>query len=496
MQRHRLLYRPDASHNEQGMTLVLALVLLSVLTVVGTTAVTMTSTDLLVGGNYKASQLAFYNAEAGVQYTLASIATALSSGALALDGKKESEDYKVAVPVGFVSGEIEREIGTTGKKKYLWMARKEDNALVFEIDPVGTFRRVANARKYFFQVTGRPCLPSEATGRPCPASAISSVIEVVLQRKSLLPYGIFGDERVDLNTTEAVYSYNSRMTPDPTPEGSTGEADIGSNGVVSAYSSNSSLHIDGDVALGENSAGKEGKFEFRVPPNDSYSPPTTVLVGGKTITLLDVPRVNPDPLDADLKVGEKEKSFALFNNNGVAPNIINKKMDLPSGAKETFPDGDYYLESLTLNDKAELTINTSGGNVDIYVGSAGITLKKGAILKTVGDGRVNIYLDGKLEAMYPSRININGPPTSFRIYSRSKEPITFYHIDDFKGLVYAPFAYVTMHNASLKAYGLIWGKIVDKKNDWGATTFYFDTALKDEFLSNEISMISWKEVRN
>lgn len=59
------------AHNEKGMVLVIAIILLSVLVVVGFTAAIMTSTDSKISSNYRENQRALYNAEAGVETVLA-----------------------------------------------------------------------------------------------------------------------------------------------------------------------------------------------------------------------------------------------------------------------------------------------------------------------------------------------------------------------------------------------------------------------------------------
>jgi Tfp pilus assembly protein PilX len=53
--------------NEQGMVTAVGLLMVAVLTLLGTTAAIVTSTDLLIGGNYKVSEGAFYAAEAGIE---------------------------------------------------------------------------------------------------------------------------------------------------------------------------------------------------------------------------------------------------------------------------------------------------------------------------------------------------------------------------------------------------------------------------------------------
>jgi Tfp pilus assembly protein PilX len=52
---------------ENGIVTALGLLLLAVLTLLGTTAVVVTSTDIQIGGNYKVSEAAFYAAEAGLE---------------------------------------------------------------------------------------------------------------------------------------------------------------------------------------------------------------------------------------------------------------------------------------------------------------------------------------------------------------------------------------------------------------------------------------------
>ena len=52
--------------NEKGMVLPLGLMFLAIIAILGTTAVIVTTTDLKIGSNYRASEQAFYVAEAGI----------------------------------------------------------------------------------------------------------------------------------------------------------------------------------------------------------------------------------------------------------------------------------------------------------------------------------------------------------------------------------------------------------------------------------------------
>ena len=185
--------------------------------------------------------------------------------------------------------------------------------------------------------------------------------------------------------------------------------------------------------------------------------------------------MNPDPLGA--LGGDLAADIATFssdNNNTFSGNEIN----LAQGNKSlTLMAGNYYLVSVNLNNKTTLTIDTS-------------------------DGPVNLYLVGPFTAQSGSTINYTSftsvVPKDFTIFSNSDQPITLLQDGRFKGTVYAPYARVEMNNRAGQlsapiAYGLIWGKSVILGD---AGIFYFDTALKDEFLSTDVSLVSWKESRN
>jgi hypothetical protein len=407
--------------NNRGVALTTSLMLLAVLTLLGTTAMVSSLTEMQVGGNYKTSVQAFYDAEAGVHYTLARLPNAIADGTLSFKGTAATETYTVTAPSGF------------------------------SFNPITTFSRVGTTRNYRFQATGH-------TG------TASGTLEVVLRRDTLFPYGVFGDTRVDFFPSGGVYSYDSRTTPNPAPANSTHEADMASNGVFNA---NANPYIDGDVALGNNGAGTPGTLTYS-------GTPTLTGQAGKHID-----RINPDPLGAN-GGGLATTIATVCNTNdnafvGIAGNAIN----LNSGQSLTLTAGNYYLESVTLNAGATLNIDTSLGEV-------------------------NVYLAGGLEAQLGSSINFTNPtgqPPGFSLYSNSNQPMIFKHVGTMKGTIYAPFARVEMKNVVLPslapaAYGLIWAKTVDMIVDFGGGKFYYDLALKDKFLSNDIAIVSWKDIRN
>lgn len=59
--------------NEKGMVLPLGLMFLAIISILGTTAVIVTTTDIKIGSNYKLSQQAFYAAEAGINRAMSKI---------------------------------------------------------------------------------------------------------------------------------------------------------------------------------------------------------------------------------------------------------------------------------------------------------------------------------------------------------------------------------------------------------------------------------------
>jgi hypothetical protein len=81
--------------NETGMVTAVALLLIAILTLLGTTAVIVTSTDIQIGGNYKVSEVAFYAAEAGIEEARARLR---STGAnLITDTYPSSTDWRAYI---------------------------------------------------------------------------------------------------------------------------------------------------------------------------------------------------------------------------------------------------------------------------------------------------------------------------------------------------------------------------------------------------------------
>ncbi len=319
----------------------------------------------------------------------------------------------------------------------------------FSFDTITTLTRVGTTSQYRFQVAGH-------------SGNAGSTVEAVIAKDTFFQYGVFGDNSVEIESGGSVYSYDSRTTPNPAPTDSTGKGDVGSNGQISVHNHS---YVDGDVALGDDGGGTEGIYD----PHGSPGPTITGQEG------VDVDRVDPDPLGA--VGGTLATDFATYgdsannDNADASPAIVGNSIDLGNGQTVALAGkaggASYYLTSLTLSSGATLNIDTSSGPV-------------------------NIYLTGALDAKNGSAINITGQSTDVTIYSNATDDIIFEHGGDMKGAIYAPYAKVELKN-SADVYGMIWAKDVSVHN---SGVFYFDMALKDKFTSNEVSLVSWREVRN
>jgi len=419
--------------NEKGMVLPLGLMFLAIITILGTTAVILTTTDLKIGSNYRASEQAFYDAEAGVQYVLKKLAIDLD----------DSDSETVDLTEDPISLSYSRPDG-------------------FSFTPPTALTSLGSDQ-YSFSVTGHGANSSEAT------------IEVVLSlgHKSAFDYGLFADGLVDLKAGAELYSYDSRDTPDPDPAtfpgASTGEADIGSNTEVITKLG---TYVDGDLALGADDSDS---------PVDAVWTDTGATVNGELGTT--VGHVDPDPLGANDPTSELYDKFidiVTTNNNATdkmgaaCPLAGATDIDLGNGDTMTLTAGDYYITSIILKNGSTLEIDATNGPVNIYL-----------------NGIVDAE-DGDMEAKNGSEINNLSQPTDFSIFSNSSQDIVFKHASDFKGTIYAPNADVQLNN-SAGVYGLIWGKTVGINNGGG---FYFDEAIKDKFLSPTdytVELDSWKD---
>ncbi len=406
--------------NNDGSIINIALTMLLLMSAMGISATITTTDDVKIATNYKYDRVAFFDAFSGIQYGLTQMENDLKAKTLTFPSTiypstGSTMDLAYTVPTNFSFG----------------------------LSPIS--RDATNL--YSFIATGAG--PKNAT----------AAIEVVFEREKAIAFGAFGDALVDMKASAAVYSYDSRDIPNPTPSDTGNECDVGSNKEVSVK--NGTI-VNGDVVLGEQTDGTDG---YITDPSGGAVYDGPVNTG----------RVEPDPLGVGVVGGDYASKFTTYstsndNNLAVPPIGAAKKIDLGNGDTMTLHGksggANYYLSSIDLANHATLTVNADASHP------------------------VNIFLTGKLDAKNGAIINNNGLPTDFTVFSNSNQLIGIHHGGVFKGLIYAPYATVELKN-SADLYGAIWAKTVDLKN---SGEVYFDTALKDKYLLSDLNVLSWRQL--
>ena len=421
--------------SERGMVLVTVILLLSVITLLGTAAYLQASGNLSLSGNFRQAKRALYDADRGIQYVI----------------QKMEEDIGTLffLPSPSIAGTV------ITLPTYAAPSG-------FSFTPPSTMTD-RGGNRYRFRVTGQ-----------APGNAVS-ILEADIQavRKPVFEFGLFADGVVDLKSSSHVYSYNSEDTPDPNPAdfpgASTGEADVGSNTEIRAYMD---TYIDGDTALGTNEAGDD--------PGDWTVTGVPIVTGEAGVA---IERVDPDPLGALTPGSDLYNQFSdvtTSNDNSLVAQLTSSTIiDLGNGETMTLlgkPGGaNYYITSLILRNGSTLVIDATSGPVNVFL-----------------SGTLDTE-DGDLEAKNGSQINNTALPTDFNLYSNSSQAIVLKHGSEFKGMVYAPAAPISLMNTG-DVYGLIWGNTVDVKN---SGEFYFDTAFQTKFPSDKygLTLVAWRDVR-
>ena len=279
----------------EGTVLVTCLILMSVLSFVAASLLRLTIPDVSASGYHKRERVAFYNAEAGVQYVVNKISEDMASGTLTLSNAIETVAY--SAPAGY-------DFGT-----------------------VTTLSRLPDGYGYMFTVTGH-----------------YENAKVVIEASAVRPrmfrnLGIFGDQELQLQPNIEVYSYDSRVILNPVVTDSTGEANSGSNESIVLRPG---AVLDGLLFLGEDILG--------VPPP---SP-----AGADAISVGRIEPDPLGAVGGPLAAGFAHYSQAANNDNataGIAGNAIN----VGNGDTMTLSGGHYYLTDLYLATGSTLEIDAS-----------------------------------------------------------------------------------------------------------------------------------------
>ena len=394
---------------KEGIILFIVLGGIAMLTLIGLTTMAVLRTDFRISRNHRDMVTALYDAEGGANYVKQRIEQRLTAGQ---SFNSIMANLNVQPPAGFF------------------------------FDTVTELRQLSDSDLYAYTVVGRAGPPGT------PGHLARSSIEVAVRQDQALTIGIFGVDSLTIRPNKNIYSYDSRVTPNPTASGSTGQASLGSNSQI-AMSPN--VNLDGTVALGANSAG------------------TPAFCGGCSgYNTQDMGHINPDPLGANGgSLADRFSHIATNNDNHKTPRInASNYLQVNNNQTATLTAGNYYI---------------TGARV------------QGTLNIDPTDGPVNIYLTGAGEfRTWPnSRINLNGNPSDFRIYSRGSGDIFLLPNIGFRGFIYAPNASVRFQpNATI--WGGVWAKEVTLQPN---ADIFIDTSILNAYKSTRLTFASWKETR-
>jgi hypothetical protein len=303
----------------------------------------------------------------------------------------------------------------------------------WRFDPVTNLTRLADQRSYTYRVMGR-------------SGASRALIEAVVSHSPAFSLGLFGNLAATLKPTMVTYSYHSSETLHPVS--SSGEATVGTNVRMEA----SPNTVDGTIYLGEDTNGVPAVYSAKTQ---------------STIPVMNVPRINPDPMGVTSGyLAGVFAQVAVSNDNTRATGGKRSGSSLIISGKVTLPAGNYYVSAIDLRSRDVLTVQADAGPV-------------------------NIYLTGPMLTASQSSIDVRPEdPGNLRIFSNSSLTIQCQPKAQFVGLIYAPLALIRMlPSGDFK--GLLWGSELYLAPNGQC---YVDVDLMNEMQAGPLRMVSWKQI--
>ena len=295
--------------NEKGFVLPLGLMFLAIITILGTTAVILTTTDLKIGSNYKSSVQTFYLSEAGINHAQGFLKQNIS----------DWNNYTVSQTLP-ISSTL-----TTG------------NYTITIEDPNPASGN--NRRK----------IVSTATT----STGASAQIEVVLEPQYFSPfsYAAFGDKWVDMSGGHAYTdSYDSSVAP-WAGEGNMQNGDVGTNSI-----DNGDLDVGNGSIYGDAIVGAGGD-----PDTVITSDPHGIITGSETVLPEPFPMPSVTDPGHETSVGILSSSQTISVDTRVdSINIASKSTITINGDVVLYVDGDIHISG-----KAKIDIPV-GSSLMIY----------------------------------------------------------------------------------------------------------------------------------
>lgn len=387
----------------EGFLFVVVMIMLFALCLLGGVVFTIFRTDLRSVGYHKTGTEALYHADAGARYILDRLRIDLQTNSVNLDQAVEIVNYES--PPGF------------------------------KFDTVTNLIRLADGKSYLYRVTGR-------------AMTSMAGIEVVVSRPAVPSVAVFGEEDITLKPGVECYSYVSSEVQYPSPADSTDAVTVGTNGELDSHAD----AVHGTIYLGADEGGV---------------PATYTSEGGETIASIEHgDRIAPDPIGVVGGLAAQEFfRLAVSNDNVQAVGGTRVGNVLTIEGNVTLTAGDYYVDEIDLKGFDVLTIDASGGSV-------------------------NVYLTGGANTQPNVTISVNPPlPGNFRIISNSSETINLQPKTDLMAVIYAPLAEINVQpNGTL--YGAFWGRSV-KIMPGGE--FFADEDALNQLAFGLPAVVSWKD---
>ncbi len=392
-----------ADQNRSGVVLVTCLVFIGVLMLISAALAAVVMPEMRATRHHRQKRESFYQAEAVVQYTLMHINQGLREDTLNFGGDVVNMDFDLPEDING--------------------------------DPVTELRSLSKEDYYQFTAVGRS------------GNAVS-VVEVTLRRPSLLTAGLFGDSSLVLRPYYEVYSYDSRLNPNPDKTDSTGEAAIGTNEILSL---GPGVYFDGLFIMGEGIDGTQAP-----PPPSGYAWER-------------YDRLETDPLG--VRGGALEDAFVYYsvaeNNDNASASIENNEISVGNHDTFTLTGGRYYLNSLKMSPGSILKVETEPGNPVI------------------------IYMDGEIDVHPNSGINTaeGQSPSDFFIFSNSTSEIKILPNAGFQGMVYAPYADLQIQPSG-SLFGILWGANLTIQPEG---YMFIDTGLASRFPADFMVIEQWNQ---
>ena len=413
----------EISDNDRGAVLFTAMMFVLIMSIIGAVAYVITANDAAIAVNLEVSRKAFYSADAGVHFALASIQKNLKTNTMTLP-----ETDEVAVSLS----------------PCLLPSDPDITDIRFEYLPIGApvLTRIAE-NEYQFTVRGYGSRNADAD------------ILVTFKNRSAFKFGAFGDKGFTAPALSNFYGYDSTVTLTPSGDDGTNSCDIGSNQRVGL---SDHTEVYGHIGLGSN-----GAVDAVYIPSGSPEP----LIHGEGDAVRTVGPVAPDPLGVSAGVyAQKISDCRISNNNGIIPSELTIETGQAVTLNGKSGGANYYFTKIELKTGASMTIDTSAGPV-------------------------HIYLSGEFDGKNGTITHAEGDPKKLAIFSNTADPISLSNSSAFYGVIYAPYADLDIYNHA-PLYGAILAGTVDMKN---SGNFYFDRALKDKYLTQDVVMTSWVDVR-